>query len=230
MVIGASPKTWKIERKIDSPYVFPHSSWFSIRNVKMEGEVQVETKWGCKSNMFSLSLLRKACWVLKRAGERGGCGAGGRVGARGETHIEAKGKLHCCCSYSLEVGGHRAPEVRADAICVSPSRGEISSPCNKELINLVVVSCLQYRLGKKMRNASDACARPDSAWPWALPRGLASRVAQALLPFCCALCSRNWHARVLLYWAWHWHPISQHTRSILYASFLIKPLPRTLVL
>ena len=27
-----------------------------------------------------------------------------------------------------------------------------------------------------------------------LPRGLAYKAAQALLLFCCALCSRNWHA------------------------------------
>lgn len=65
------------------------------------------------------------------------------VEREGRDLYRDKGKVALFCfSSSLYVGGCRAPDVRVNAICISPSHREISSPCNKALINLVIVSCL----------------------------------------------------------------------------------------
>lgn len=62
-----------------------------------------------------------------------------------ESRIELRQreKLYILClSKSLGGGGGGAPDVRVNIICISPSHWEMNSLCNKELINLVIVSCL----------------------------------------------------------------------------------------
>jgi hypothetical protein len=65
------------------------------------------------------------------------------VGKESRFKLRQREKLYILClTKSLGGGGCRAPDVRVNVICISPSHWEMNSPHNKELINLVIVSCL----------------------------------------------------------------------------------------